>query len=167
MVGDGTPASCTGDAFVDAVAQGGVITFDCGPAPVVIKLRRTAKIFNDTGPRIVIDGGGTDADPYSLALPAGATLVLDIDARVAECRLLKGEADAAIVIFRPPIVLKDSPVTVATRIVEGAATSPDKPVFVCTLSETATPVLMKTPRPMASKKRIGRLIFSSTQRAAK
>ena len=58
VVGDGTPASCTGAAFVAAVAQGGVITFDCGPDPVVITLTETAKIFNDTGPRIVIDGGG-------------------------------------------------------------------------------------------------------------
>ncbi len=49
------------------------------------------------------------------------------------------ETDAAIVIFRPPIVLKDSPEMVATRIVEGAATSPDKPVLICTLSEQATP----------------------------
>ena len=33
VVGTGTPASCTGDAFVAAVAAGGVITFDCGPGP--------------------------------------------------------------------------------------------------------------------------------------
>lgn len=58
VVGDGTAASCTSDAFVAAVEQGGVITFDCGPEPVVITLDRTAKIFNDTGPEIVIDGGG-------------------------------------------------------------------------------------------------------------
>jgi len=58
VVGDGTPESCTGQAFVEAVAQGGVITFDCGPDPVVITLDETAKIFNDTGPEIVIDGGG-------------------------------------------------------------------------------------------------------------
>ena len=57
-VGDGTAASCTGDAFIDAVAAGGVITFDCGPDPVTITLERPAKIFNDTGPEIVIDGGG-------------------------------------------------------------------------------------------------------------
>ena len=30
VVGDGTPESCTADAFIAAVAQGGVITFDCG-----------------------------------------------------------------------------------------------------------------------------------------
>ncbi|HEX6276608.1 MAG TPA: hypothetical protein VFZ53_26380 [Polyangiaceae bacterium] len=58
VVGDGSPESCTGDAFVDAVALGGVITFDCGHDPVTITLERPAKIFNDTGPRIVIDGGG-------------------------------------------------------------------------------------------------------------
>ena len=58
VVGDGTAASCTSDAFVDAVALGGVITFDCGSEPVTITLTRTAKIFNDTGPDIVIDGGG-------------------------------------------------------------------------------------------------------------
>ncbi|MEZ4382725.1 MAG: hypothetical protein R3A79_15415 [Nannocystaceae bacterium] len=58
VVGDGGPASCTGAAFVDAVAKGGVITFDCGPDPVTITLEETAKIVNDTGPEIVIDGGG-------------------------------------------------------------------------------------------------------------
>lgn len=58
VVGNGTKESCTGDAFIAAVEQGGVITFDCGPDPVVIKLDRTAKIYNDTGPEIVIDGGG-------------------------------------------------------------------------------------------------------------
>lgn len=58
VVGDGTPESCTGDAVIDAVAGGGVITFDCGPDPVEIVLDRPAKIVNDTGPEIVIDGGG-------------------------------------------------------------------------------------------------------------
>jgi hypothetical protein len=58
VVGTGTPASCTGDAVVAAVAQGGVITFDCGPDPVTITMNRTAKVVNDTGPKIVIDGGG-------------------------------------------------------------------------------------------------------------
>jgi hypothetical protein len=58
VVGTGTAESCTGDAFIDAVAAGGVITFDCGPDPATITLDRPAKIFNDTGPDIVIDGGG-------------------------------------------------------------------------------------------------------------
>jgi hypothetical protein len=58
VVGDGTPESCTSEAVVAAVANGGVITFDCGPDPVTIVMDETAKVFNDTGPRIVIDGGG-------------------------------------------------------------------------------------------------------------
>jgi hypothetical protein len=58
VIGDGTPESCTSDAVVAAVANGGIITFDCGPDPVTIVLTETAKVFNDTGPKIVIDGGG-------------------------------------------------------------------------------------------------------------
>ncbi len=58
VVGDGTPESCTSEAFVEAVAGGGIITFDCGPDTVVIMMEETAKVFNDTGPEIVIDGGG-------------------------------------------------------------------------------------------------------------
>jgi hypothetical protein len=57
VIGDGTPASCTGDAFVAAVAKGGVITFNCGPDPVTIVLSTTAKVFNDRGTKLVIDGG--------------------------------------------------------------------------------------------------------------
>jgi hypothetical protein len=58
VVGNGTPASCTGAAVVQAVAKGGVITFNCGPSPVTITMTQTAKIFNNTGPKIVLDGGG-------------------------------------------------------------------------------------------------------------
>ncbi|MCZ7440357.1 hypothetical protein O7598_28440 [Micromonospora sp. WMMC241] len=57
-VGTGTPASCTSAAVVKAVAAGGVITFDCGPAPVTITMKATAKVVNAHGPRIVLDGGG-------------------------------------------------------------------------------------------------------------
>jgi hypothetical protein len=57
VVGSGTPASCTSRKVVRAVAKGGVITFDCGPDPVVITLRRTAKVVN-THHRVVLDGGG-------------------------------------------------------------------------------------------------------------
>ena len=58
IIGNGSPASCTGKAVVDAVAKGGVITFNCGPTPITILMEETAKIVNDTGPRIVLDGGG-------------------------------------------------------------------------------------------------------------
>ncbi|MEH1101930.1 hypothetical protein [Micromonospora sp. CPCC 205561] len=57
-IGTGTPASCTSAAVVKAVAAGGLITFDCGPAPVTIKMTATAKVRNDKGPRVVLDGGG-------------------------------------------------------------------------------------------------------------
>jgi len=58
VVGTGTPESCTANAFIDAVAKGGVITFDCGPDPVTITLDRPAKIRNDASEHVVIDGGG-------------------------------------------------------------------------------------------------------------
>jgi hypothetical protein len=58
VIGNGTPASCTSEAVVSAVAAGGIITFSCGPAPVTITMKATAKIRNANGPRIVLDGGG-------------------------------------------------------------------------------------------------------------
>jgi hypothetical protein len=58
VVGTGTPASCTADAFINAVALGGTIVFDCGPDPVTITLTEPAKVFNDQDPDVVIDGGG-------------------------------------------------------------------------------------------------------------
>jgi hypothetical protein len=57
VIGNGTAESCTSQTVVDAIAQGGIITFDCGPDPITIVLEETAKIFNNTGPKIVIDGG--------------------------------------------------------------------------------------------------------------
>jgi hypothetical protein len=57
VIGNGTPASCTSAAVVRAVAKGGIITFRCGPSPVTIVMRATAKIRN-TSPQVVIDGGG-------------------------------------------------------------------------------------------------------------
>ena len=56
-VGTGTPRSCTSRALVRAVAKGGVIRFRCGPDPVRIELRRTAKVVN-TSRRVVLDGRG-------------------------------------------------------------------------------------------------------------
>lgn len=58
VVGTGSPSSCDADAFIDAVSQGGVITFDCGPEPVVITLDRPAKVFNNANPVVTIDGAG-------------------------------------------------------------------------------------------------------------
>jgi hypothetical protein len=57
VIGTGSPDGCTSAAVVAAVAAGGVITFDCGPAPVTITLTQTAKIVN-AHPRTVLDGRG-------------------------------------------------------------------------------------------------------------
>lgn len=58
IVGNGTPESCTCDAFVNAVAKGGKIVFNCGAKPITITLNRSAKVFNDGNPDVVIDGKG-------------------------------------------------------------------------------------------------------------
>jgi hypothetical protein len=57
VIGSGTPASCTSAAVVKAVAEGGIITFNCGPRPVTITMTATAKVVN-TSRQIVLDGGG-------------------------------------------------------------------------------------------------------------
>jgi len=57
VVGDGRPASCTSAAVVRAVAAGGIITFNCGPKPVTIVMRSTARVVK-TRHLVVLDGGG-------------------------------------------------------------------------------------------------------------
>jgi hypothetical protein len=57
VIGNGSPAGCTSAAVVRAVAKGGIITFNCGPRPVTILMKATAKVVN-TSHRIVLDGGG-------------------------------------------------------------------------------------------------------------
>ncbi|HEX4011589.1 MAG TPA: hypothetical protein VHX62_16325 [Solirubrobacteraceae bacterium] len=57
VVGHGTPAGCTSAAVVAAVHRGGIIRFACGPNPVTITLRTTAKVVN-TSREVVLDGGG-------------------------------------------------------------------------------------------------------------
>lgn len=58
VIGNGTPASCTSNAVVAAVAAGGVIAFNCGPNPVTIPMTATAKVVNNASAEVVIDGGG-------------------------------------------------------------------------------------------------------------
>jgi len=57
IIGNGTPASCTSEELVSAIAVGGIVTFNCGPAPLTITLHETAKVRNASS-RVVIDGGG-------------------------------------------------------------------------------------------------------------
>ncbi len=57
VIGNGTSGGCTSAAVVKAVAEGGVITFNCGRKPVTIVMKATAKVVN-TSHRVVLDGGG-------------------------------------------------------------------------------------------------------------
>jgi len=56
-VGHGTAASCTSARVVAAVRGGGTIRFACGPRPVTIRMRATARVRN-TSRAVVLDGGG-------------------------------------------------------------------------------------------------------------
>ena len=72
VIGNGTAASCTSAAVVQAVAMGGIITFSCGPEPVTITMTQTANIVH--GNLIVIDGGGR------VTLSGGGKIrILDMD----------------------------------------------------------------------------------------
>jgi hypothetical protein len=55
VVGSGTAASCTFEKLQSAVAQGGIVTFDCGPDAVTIAV--TATLAPPIDKNTVIDGG--------------------------------------------------------------------------------------------------------------
>jgi predicted outer membrane repeat protein len=55
VVGDGTPASCTNQALADALAVGGLISFNCGLLPHTIPV--TTLIIDDDM-QITLDGNG-------------------------------------------------------------------------------------------------------------
>jgi hypothetical protein len=54
VVGDGTPQSCTEAALETALAGGGRINFDCGPAPVTLTLTSAQAPPSGT----TLNGGG-------------------------------------------------------------------------------------------------------------
>jgi hypothetical protein len=56
VIGTGTAASCSFGSLSTAVSKGGVITFNCGVAPVTIAVTATMNL--PTGTDTVIDGGG-------------------------------------------------------------------------------------------------------------
>jgi hypothetical protein len=64
VVGTGTPEGCTEAALRAALAGGGIVTFDCGPAPVTIAVTATLSLPTDRdtvldgGGRVRLDGGG-------------------------------------------------------------------------------------------------------------
>lgn len=58
VVGNGTPASCTNTALNNAILNGGLVSFDCGPNPVTIPI--TTTVFYDgqvISDDLEIDGG--------------------------------------------------------------------------------------------------------------
>jgi hypothetical protein len=57
VIGNGTPANCTSAAVVQAVAAGGIITFNCGANPITILMTATANVAK-TEHQVVLDGGG-------------------------------------------------------------------------------------------------------------
>jgi len=57
VVGTGTAASCSATALTSALTAGGVVTFDCGTAPVTITVTATIELPTDKD--TVLDGGGT------------------------------------------------------------------------------------------------------------
>jgi len=70
VVGNGTPSSCTEDAFTNAIAEGGIITFNCGSSPYTLTVTSQKTISSDT----VIDGGNL------VTLSGGNTVrILDIE----------------------------------------------------------------------------------------
>jgi hypothetical protein len=56
VVGTGSPESCTSQALALAAEQGGIVTFDCGPATHTIVLERCIELPTDVD--TVVDGGG-------------------------------------------------------------------------------------------------------------
>jgi hypothetical protein len=57
VIGNGTPAGCTSSAVVRAVAEGGIISFNCGSEPVTIVMTATASVPK-TRHLVVLDGHG-------------------------------------------------------------------------------------------------------------
>lgn len=53
-IGNGTPATCTGQALTAAVSSGGAITFNCGPNPHTIPV---GTLVIASGRHVTIDGG--------------------------------------------------------------------------------------------------------------
>jgi len=106
-------------------------------------------IAADACERVGIDVPALDAETraaLSAFLPAEAGLGNPVDmiatAGAADyengLRVVLRAADAAIVIFRPPLVLPDTPEAVADGILRVAEEVPDKPILVSTLSREET-----------------------------
>lgn len=84
IVGSGTAASCDVSALAAALASGGWIGFDCGPAmhtiDVTTELSITQATILDGGGRVTLDGGGVSR---LLTISAGSQAVMLLDLVIA------------------------------------------------------------------------------------
>jgi len=82
VVGNGTPASCTEQALDAAVAKGGIVTFDCGPAKTTITVTAEVPVTKDTtvdGANLVtLSGGGTSRIVHIMSAWNVATPLLTV-----------------------------------------------------------------------------------------
>jgi hypothetical protein len=76
-VGNGTPQSCNEAALDAALAGGGLVTFNCGPAPITITIHEkqiTQTTTVDGGGRVSLSGGSLNSLFF---ITTGVTLNLD------------------------------------------------------------------------------------------
>lgn len=79
VVGDGTPASCDGNAFEVAVTSGGVVTFNCGVDPHTIPVNTNVieqSVVVNGGGRIILSG--EDSRQLFLVLDGGDLTLNDL-----------------------------------------------------------------------------------------
>jgi hypothetical protein len=95
VVGNGTPASCTEAALASAVEAGGIVTFDCGPDPVTIKVKnqinlqsKVSTIIDGKG-KITLDGQG---QTRILSLNNGGFLSRTIKVVIQNMRFINGHS---------------------------------------------------------------------------
>ena len=124
-VGTGTPQSCTGDALTAALATGGWIGFDCGPAPTTIALSSPLTITRatilDGGGLITLDGGGTSR---VLVVAANTDEVTLLDLGIANGASTDSGAGVRVVSGRLVVIgstLNDNRGPVATGVEGGGA----------------------------------------------
>ncbi|HEX7506470.1 MAG TPA: choice-of-anchor Q domain-containing protein [Polyangia bacterium] len=81
LVGDGTPGSCTEDAFNAALEVGGIIRFRCGAYPFTLTISAEKVISRDTvidgGNTVTLDGAGKSR-LFVLGAPGGAPISLTL-----------------------------------------------------------------------------------------
>jgi hypothetical protein len=83
VVGTGTPASCTESAFTTALAGGGTVTFNCGPAPHAIILTSQKNVFVSTtiegGNLITLSGGNFTRLFFTTAIDCCDPVILTLN----------------------------------------------------------------------------------------